>query len=176
MKIQMLFGMLMFLFITTSVNAQITYTENTVTNCINEHCTKTIYSRPVYVYENEQWQKFTDASVLKWESEGFNFSYNDDYWFILEPFVVYNGIERTFSDIKSSFPDVVLKNHISASFSNHKFSLNLSNVPQNLIDNTDYVGLRLIASYGLTWDDVVKTSDRSIIIKDKIDTIQRFHL
>ena len=154
--------------VTLDPEIETTYTPSTETHCSGGTCTKTLYSGTLFTEEDDGWHTLPEVSTVKWQSGGFNFSYRN-YWFLLEPFVIYNGQEKTIQDIKNAFPDVELKEYIPASRFNHKFALNYSNVPQYLIDNVDYLGFRLKDSHGLTWDDVKKTTEHSIVIKDKVE-------
>lgn len=149
-------------------NETVTYTSSEETHCINNTCTLTMYSGVMFTKEPDGWHTLTEVSNVTWQNGGFNFSYRN-YWVLIEPFVIYNGNYKTIQDIKNAFPNVDIKDYISVSRFSHKFAVNFSNVPQDLLDNTDYIGLRLKDSHGLTWNDVRKTSDQSIVIKNKVE-------
>ena len=145
-----------------------TYTPYTETTCNGGRCTVTQYSTNKFTNISGTWQNFTDTANLKWEGGGFNFSYSD-WFFTLEPFVIYNGNPYNISQIRDSYPDVSLGQHVSYSLSNFKFDFNLTSVPQNLVDNTDYIGLRLLDSGNLSWADIKKNGNGSITIKNETD-------
>jgi len=146
------------------------YTSTTETHCDeNDYCWKALYSSPIFTQEQDgEWYTLADISEVFWTGDSFNFSYKD-YWFTLKPFFVYNGQVRTIEEVRNLFPNINFKDYVQTTKINHKFALNLSNVPQNLINNLNYIGLRLDESHGLTWDDIKKTSDKSILIKNKVE-------
>ena len=135
--------------------------------CLNGTCTRTLFSGTVFTNESNEWVTLPSVSDLTWENGGFNFSYRD-YWFQLEPFIIYNGNYRTVADIHNAFPNVVLKDYVNFSRFNHKFAFNFSNVPQNLMNNVDNMGFRLMGSGGLTWDDIEMIGNNRILIKNKV--------
>lgn len=146
-----------------------TYTSSSETHCLDGKCSTTLYSGTVFTKEpDNEWYSLAEVSTVKWENQGFNFSYRN-YWVLLEPFVIYNGNEKTIQDIKNAFPNIDIKDYVQAKRFNHKFALNFSNIPENMINNTDYFGLKLKDSYGLIWSDVKKTSNHSIVVKDKVE-------
>lgn len=156
------------------VSAGTTYTPSTETFCeYNGYavtCWTNFYSGTIYTQHDGEWVTLPEISSVNWQNGAFRFSYNDgSIWFDIAPFVVYNGQEKSIGDIKGAFPNVNLKDYIKVEKNVHKFALNFTNVPQHLLNNTDYIGLRLVGAHGLTWDDVKKTSTHSVVIKDKFE-------
>ncbi len=143
------------------------YTSSTETVCNSTgSCTTAIYSSTVFSNESGGWYPLPALANVAWESGGFNFSYRD-YWFLLEPFVVYNGNPYTIAEIKEIFPNINLSSYVNPSRFDYKYALNFTNIPENLANNTDWIGLRIAGSNGLTWDDIT-LDGYNIIIKDKV--------
>lgn len=149
----------------------ISYTPSTETHCFNETCWRTLYSGTMFTQElDNNWYSLTDVSNVTWINDAFRFSYRN-YWVDIEPFIVYGQNNNIYflSDLRELFPNVQVIDYIKPQRFNHKFALNFSNVPQNLVDNVNYFGFRLKQTNGLTWDDIEKMGNNSIVIKNKIE-------
>ena len=147
------------------------YTGSSETHCNSRNCATTVYAGTVFTQEpNGTWYKFSDVSNVKWEPsvDAFNFSYRN-YWVTLEPFVIYNGNYKTLQDIRNAFPGVNIGDYVEAKKFNHKFAINFSNVPAGIAKKIDYIGFKLQRANGLTWSDVEKTGNYSIVIKNKVE-------
>lgn len=136
--------------------------------CSETSCTRTIYIGQINVLdENNTYKPFNEVVKMKWENNAFNISWYDGY-IILEPFVVYNNNNFTIQQIKDFFPNVNIRDYITTYKTRYKWALNLTNI-DTFINNTNYIGLRLTESSGITWDDVVKdVSNHRLIIKNKV--------
>ena len=146
----------------------VNYTPSSETHCINGKCWTALYSGTVFIKEKDgKWYTLLEISTVKWQDNAFNFSYKN-YWVSIEPFVIYKGNFYTVQDIKNAFPDINIKDYIKPEKFAYKFVLNYSNVPQTLLNNVDYLGFRLKGAHGLTWDDVKKSGNHSIVIKNKV--------
>jgi len=121
-----------------------------------------------YFDENITYYPFAELTNVKWENGGFNISYNDKYWILLVPYVIYEGTEYTMQQIHNAYPNVVLTDYIKPQMFEHKFALNYSNIPQNLLDGLDYILLKVEDTNGLTLEDIVKTDNYSYVIKNKV--------
>ncbi|MCX6775876.1 MAG: DNRLRE domain-containing protein [Candidatus Micrarchaeota archaeon] len=140
-------------------------TETTETWC-NDDGSRTAVLGNMYIQNaSGEYVPMTEAAKLEYINDQFKFSYSD-WSFSIQPFVIYNGQFKSIQDIRNAFPNVNISKYISVGKSNYKFALNFSGVPQSLLDHTDYVGLRLVDSENLTWDDVTRNGN-SISIKNQ---------
>jgi len=146
----------------------ITYTETTMTSCLEGICTVSFYSSKAFESVDDLWYTLPELTTVKWQNGGFNISYNGQYWVLLVPSVVYNGQEYSTQEIHEFFPNVVLKDYIKPQKFDFKFALNYSNIPQNLLDNLDYVLFRIGDSNGLTLNDITRKDNLTFVIKDKV--------
>lgn len=152
--------------IENSANAKGTqYTENSETSCVNGKCMTTVYPFTAFTEEETGWHTLNEVSQFEWLGDRWRLSYRN-YSVEIKPFVIYNNQYRDFNDIRNAFPNADLKDRVDFERFNRKFSINLT-VPQNLVDNTQYIGFELVNSSGLTWDDVQRDGTK-LTIKNKI--------
>ena len=145
-----------------------TYTPSTVTACNGNICTKTLYSGTVYEDNGTAWKTITEIMGFEWTGNEFRLYYkkNPNIYVELQPFVNYvNGNNYTMQDIRDIFPSANIADRIDTSAFSYKFGINLT-VPQNLVDNTNYIGFRLTDMNGLTGSDFV-FENQGITIRDK---------
>jgi len=134
--------------------------------------TKTLYSGTMFTHEDGDWVTLPEVSTVTWVDGAFRIAYRN-YWVDIEPLVVYNGNLKTVADIQQAFPNINVVDYATPMRFNHKFAINFTNVPQNLMDNVDYFVFNLKGASGLTWADVEKTGEQSLVIKDKIEISYR---
>lgn len=144
-----------------------TYTPSSDTICKNGICTTRMFSGTVYTQDNGEWKTLPQISSTKWTNNSIKFSYKN-YFVRIEPFIVYsNGHNYTIQEIKHFFPNVSLKGMVYKNEFENKYEFRYKDVPQNLVDNVEAIGLSVVETNGLTWDDIERDGD-SIIIKNKV--------
>jgi len=108
--------------------------------------------------ENGVYQPFEDVVNVSWDSGNIVYNwYNKEIR--LEPFVIYNNSKYTVQQIKQAYPNINLKNFINRNKGNYKWSLNLTNIPDSIKDNLNYIVFELVSAQNLTWSDVSKDSE-----------------
>jgi len=151
-----------------SLEEDITYTSNSETHCSGGDCWTALYSGTAFEEVSGEWKSLPEIIGFDWLGNEFKLYYknNPNIYLILQPYVNYaNGNNYTFQDIKNIFPNATIKDRIDIERINYKFALNLT-VPENLVDNTNYIGFKITEVNGLTWDDVERDGN-GIVIKEK---------
>ena len=151
-----------------TTNFSSTYTPYSETHCLNNKCNITFYSHQKFIEENGTWQTITEVMDFNWLENYFRLSYkkNPNIFVDIQPIFYYNnGNNYTVQDVKQIFPNANIKDRVDKSRFGYKFALNLT-VPENLVNNTNYIAFKIINVSGLTWEDVHK-ENHSLVIKDK---------
>ncbi|MFQ5405777.1 MAG: hypothetical protein ACE5DI_01315, partial [Candidatus Micrarchaeia archaeon] len=141
--------------------------------CNATHCTLTTYSAPVNLKNaSGQYVPFTDAVNFSWSgglNGGLNLSWNQSY-VLLKPFVIYNGVYRDLSQVKSAFPSVNFKERVDKKRGSYKWALNFTGIPDSVKNNVDFIGLDLVEAKGVSWSDVrLERSLTRLVVHDVIE-------
>lgn len=150
-----------------SLSATDTYTSTSKTICTDNICNVLIYSNPVFL--DGTGKTLTDVSELKWENNGFNFSYNDEYWVLIEPFIrTTTDNDYGIQELKAQIPELGFKNHRNFTRFNHKFAIDVTGVDVGILSNIKYFGFRILDFNGITLNDISNNDATSITIKDRV--------
>jgi len=141
-------------------------------SCNAGTCTLSSYVVPVNMQvENGTFLPFTDVVDFSWSGNldgGLNLSWPSG-WVLLKPFIIYNGQYRTLQQIKTAYPSVVFKEHISKNRGGYKWALNFTGIPDSVKNKVDFIGLDLVDSSGITWNDVELDKNNSrLVFFDKV--------
>lgn len=139
---------------TTDAGGETIYGEFTERTCINGQCELIIYGEPTFVQDDGEWKRFTELTKLGWSSGGFNFSYGNKYWFILEPYFIYNSNEYTLAQAKGIYPSINYELNKNTYNSYHKFAPSISGIPNAVNNSNLFFGLRLVDSAGIQYSDI----------------------
>jgi hypothetical protein len=165
MKLSVLLALFLFIGLATSQSFMCGRTATVETWCNDDGSRTAVLGQTFIQNSLGQYVPMTEAAKLEYTNNQFVFSYSN-WSFSIQPFVIYNGQFKSIQDIQAAFPNVNVSKYISVGKNNYKFAINFSGVPQSLLNKTDYVGLRLVDSQNLTWDDVNRDGS-SIVIKNQ---------
>ena len=157
---------LVILFLIPVTLAYTLHTPNSETECVGTRCEMTLYSDTRYTEEEGVWQTLPEVSQVNWMNGGFNFTYRN-YSIHIVPFVIYNGQSYTIAEIKQYYPNINLGDFVQAQTYHHKYAINFTNIPYNLAENIDYIGLKVDSFTNLQWSDF-QVQGTNLIIKNKI--------
>lgn len=163
--------LLLFMFLLTQyVSASTSYGPAWTETCAEGLCSMVINGKPVNMLnENQEYAPFSDVVSFVWGEGMFNLSWFEGYA-LIEPFVVYKGNDYNITQIRNAYPNVNMQQYVNKYPAQYKYSLNFTNIPPNLLQDLDYIGLRLRGAKGITWGDVkLDKKGKKIILKDKIE-------
>jgi len=113
---------------------------------------------------------FTKFANFTWSNGKINISYNN-YYVILKPFVVYDNTVYSWEQTRT----FMLNHNISLDVLHndegyrYKYGINLTNIPDTIKDKIDYIGLKLVGSQGLTWDDItLNKTGKYVLVKNRL--------
>ena len=128
---------------------------------------KTIYySNVVNIPSDGTYKPLEEVVNVSWQDGNLVYSWYDKE-IRLRPLVIYNGNPYTIQQIKAIYPNLDLKSMISRNRGSYKWAFNITNIPDAIKNNINYIVFELVGAKNLTWDDV-SIDDHTLYLPDNI--------
>ena len=142
------------------------------TTCTRDYGGKIVLGECWYVKDGSYY-KLAQLSDFTWEGgyEGYflldAYDLDEPFMIKIKPYFRIAGNTYTPADIHNTYPNYDMSEIINT-VDNHKFGLNITQIPTVIQNNLEYVVFHLEDVYGVNWDDVELLGNGRIRLKDLI--------
>lgn len=149
----------------------VSYSESSRTVCAGGSCQATFYSAQVYSNDTGEWLTLPQMSTLSWSGAAGGWVFERGaYSVTIKPYIVLNDDSRLdYGDVKSGYPNIVFAQYSDPYEFNIKFAFTISNLTVGQRNAVKAVDFEVTDVSGLTWGDVQRTANHTIVVKEKYE-------